>query len=215
MDSPSFLEGLPISIVDIVVIVVLLISALVAAALGFVRTLLLFAAWGLAVYAAMRAWPIVQTWDEVPPIFSGITSSMLLAQVITIVAVFTGVLVVFWIVGFFLSRLVRRSPLRGLDKLLGLLLGFGLGGTILCMAYLIIDRGLPEADRPIWFTTARSLPYLKEGAAYLQTLLPPSVLPQRPGEDPAPVTLPGYTEQQRGAMDQAIQDSQSPPPQEP
>ena len=103
------MEGLPVNGLDLAVLAVLLITVLIATALGFVRTVLLFAAWAAAIYAGSRVWSVVTTWEEPPELFLRVSDSLLLAQVATTLAVFVGVLIVCWILAHFASKAVRRT----------------------------------------------------------------------------------------------------------
>lgn len=197
------------NLADIIVFAALILSAAIAFARGFVREVLSIGAWVGAAAATIYSFPFVQ------PIARRYIEMTLFADVAAGVAIFVVVLVVLTIVSHLLAKTVRGSALGAVDRSLGLLFGLVRGAVLVCIAYLVLVWAVPEADRPAWFTEARSLPIVQEGADFLLSLLPESAL-QRGG---------AAADQARDAVNQAIgtgetlQDlsgeSQAPPATEP
>ena len=197
---------------DIAVIVIMLLSALIAFSMGFVRVMLALLGWvGAAIatlYGFRFARPIAHEWISVG----------FLADAAAGISVFLIALVALTFVSHAIGRRVRDSSLSTLDRSIGLVLGFFIGGVLVSLAYL----GVLWIGREDWVADARSRPLLIQGAATLQATLPSEWRGSLPSYDgatlrrrfeelvepatksPAQTTKPGYTEQQRREMDRLI-----------
>jgi membrane protein required for colicin V production len=162
-------DELSVNIVDIVVLGILLLSALVAFGMGFTRTVLYFAAWGAALYAAVRFYPLATPYAQ--KYLEG-----QLGEFAAGFAIFVGVLLVCWIIAHLLTRGIRRSMFSTADRILGLGLGGAIGVVIVCVAYQVLAWMIPVDTRPDWLMEARSLPYVEAGTRYLQAVLPESLI---------------------------------------
>ena len=160
------MDNLPVNIVDICVAAVLLLSALLGFMNGFVGAVLWVAKWVGAVFAAWFGFPYLQ------PYANDLISSELIAAVATGLGIFAVTLVVLSLFFRALARGVQMSALNALDRSLGFLFGAVFSVALICVAYIGVDQFLPPDDRPEWMTTARSMPLIQEGAAYMITLLP-------------------------------------------
>ncbi|MEQ8653140.1 MAG: CvpA family protein [Kiloniellales bacterium] len=157
-------------VLDIAVLAVVLLSALLALMRGFVHEVLSFSAWIGAAIVTVFAFPYVQ------PFARRIVDISILADIASGIAVFLISLVLLTIFAKLLAELVQGSSLSAIDRVLGL--GFGVlrGAALVCLAWLIFAWMVPETQRPDWIRTARTLPYLQQGASWLQELLPRSFL---------------------------------------
>jgi membrane protein required for colicin V production len=219
---------LSLNFADIAVVGVLLLSALVAFSLGFSRTVLYFAAWGIAIYAAWRFYPLGTPYAQkyLPE---------QVAEGAAAFVIFLGVLLVCWLIAHLITRGIRRSVFRTVDRLLGLVLGLGIGGIIVCVAYLVVAWATPIDARPQWLLEARTLPYVETGTKYLQAVLPEDLVQRTAlvadeakrrlqegsdaehraavttgGTDAAPSgqpEQPGYSDSERQQLDRALEGS--------
>jgi membrane protein required for colicin V production len=56
---------------------------------------------------------------------------------------------------------------------LGFVFGLLRGAVVVCIAYLLLEWAMPPPqERPVWITSARSLPAIKRGVALLEELIP-------------------------------------------
>lgn len=158
--------------VDGIVLAVLVVSALLALLRGFVREALGIAAWAGAAYAAIRAFPFVEphvrTWIQEAEI----------ADPIALAIVFIVALIILSIIAGRLARLVRRSPIGGLDRTLGLLFGLARGAALVVAAYILAQRIVPIERWPDPVREARALPLAYRGAAWVVARLPEEYRPQ-------------------------------------
>ena len=141
---------------DVAAIVVLLLSSLLAFARGFVREVLSIGAWVGAGLVTRYAVPVVQP---------------LVANSITIVAVFVVALLIFQTLCHTLSALVSDSALSAIDRSLGFAFGMLRGAVLLSLAYMLMSYIWPD-NKPEWLTAARSQPALETGAQILRDLAP-------------------------------------------
>src|SRR5208337_1936472 len=84
-------------------------------------------------------------------------------------------LIVLTILTGYAARFVHSTALSPIDRTLGLIFGLARGAFLVCLAYLSLDVSLPQNDRPVWISGAKSEPYLAQGANTLRGLLPESL----------------------------------------
>ncbi len=167
--------------VDLIVLVVLVISAALAFMRGFVEEVLGVGAWIGATMAGLALQPMVR------PLLAGMDPPWL-ADALAVAGVFLLVLVVLKIAIGLVARRVQDSMLGSTDRALGLLFGLLRGAFLLVVAYILAGMVLPGVDRwPAVVRDSRSLPLAAAGADWIVAKLPPrfqpSVLlpPARPG----------------------------------
>jgi membrane protein required for colicin V production len=172
------MDSLPVSFVDIILALVILISAVLAFVRGFVHEVLSIAAWIGAIIVTVFAFPHAQPFARTQ------IEMAILADAITGLAIFVVALVIFTIVSHAISRNVRNSSLGAVDRSLGLVFGAFRGVVLICAAYLAMMWAIPKPeDRPLWVQNARSRPLVEQGAVYLASLLPASIIER--GEEAA------------------------------
>ena len=164
------MEDLPVNLIDILVALIIVLSALLAFGRGAAREILGIGAWvgaGVATFFAFpHARPIAR--DLIP-------DSMLIADVVAGVAVFVVVLVILTIINQIISGRIQRSRGGALDRTLGFIFGILRGAALVCIAYMLFGSVVPQSDWPPWVDEARTLPYIKEGVAALQEVVPEEV----------------------------------------
>jgi membrane protein required for colicin V production len=155
---------------DLAVVAIVALSAVFAFARGFVREALSIVAWiGAAVITLYGfSWVYAQVDQHL--------HNALLSQVITGFGLFLSSLVVLTILTGFVARMVHASGLTPIDRTLGFIFGLARGLLLVCLAYLLLDLVVPQAnERPNWIREARSGPYLHEGADMLKGFVPESL----------------------------------------
>lgn len=128
------------TLIDGIVALVIVVSALLAYSRGFVREALSIAGWiGAAILAsvfASQAEPLVK---ELPVIGGFIGESCELAIIAAFAAVFALALVIMSIITPLFSSLVQRSVLGGLDQGIGFLFGVLRGIVLVAVAFFVYD----------------------------------------------------------------------------
>lgn len=167
------MEQQPFNIVDIVVVVLVLLSAVFAFYRGFVREVLAIAGWAGAVVVTYYAYPHVRPYVE------PYLPADWLVDGATIGGVFLVSLVVFWLIIHAIVVQVKDSPLNALDRSLGFLFGVARGVLIIALAFLVGQYTLwkdGQEERPEWVTGARSLPIVEYSANLIASALPEDIL---------------------------------------
>lgn len=157
---------MPITILDLVLLAVMLISGLLAMVRGFMREILSIAAWGAAalvtLYAFGKLLPTAKTY------FNNDT----VASVVVVAGVFIGTLIIVSIVTVRISDMILDSRIGALDRTLGFLFGLARGLLIVVVAFLFFSWLVPDKQRPDWVTNAKSRTVLDGTGQWLMSLLP-------------------------------------------
>ena len=167
------MEQQPFNIVDIVVAVLVLLSAVFAFYRGFVREVLAIAGWGGAVVVTYYAYPHVR------PYLEPYLPADWLVDGATIGGVFLVALVVFWLIIHAVVVQVKDSPLNALDRSLGFLFGIARGVLIIALAFLVGQYTMwkgEDEQRPEWIEGARALPIIEYSANLIASALPEEIL---------------------------------------
>src|SRR5688572_29605965 len=159
------MSGLPFSVLDLVVLGVVLISALLAAVRGFTREVLAIVAWVAAAAAAWFLHPLALPY--VKPYINSDTVALAAA----IGGIFLVTLTIVSIVTVKVSDLILDSRIGALDRTLGFVFGAA-RGFLICVIGWIFLGWLLQGKNPEWATTARSRPMLESTGSNLVAMLP-------------------------------------------
>lgn len=184
---------MPITLLDILLLAVMLISGLLAMIRGFMREILSIAAWGLAALATLYAYP------RLLPIVKQYVNSDMVAAGITVVGVFLLTLLVVSIITVRISDMILDSRVGALDRTLGFLFGLGRGLIIVVVAFLFFAWLVPDRSQPEWVKSAKSKVVLQSTGQWLMSMLPDdpesTILKRlkrpKPDEDSPPDSEPG------------------------
>ena len=161
--------------VDVVVLVLVLVSALLALARGFVAEVLSIAGWVAAVFAVLYGRQYLE------PTMVGYMGKGIAAIATTIGVLFIGTLAVVSAISYVISRQIRRTHLSAIDRSLGFLFGLLRGGLLACLLYIVAVAIWPmpkDGEKPDPNTLqavmleARSQPALAAGADILKAMAP-------------------------------------------
>jgi membrane protein required for colicin V production len=157
--------SLPVSILDLVVIGVVVISALLAAVRGFTREVLAIVAWVAAAAVAWLLHPLI-----LPKIKDHIANPTL-ALVAAIGGIFIITLLIVSILTVKLSDFILDSRIGALDRTLGFIFG-GARGLLICVVGWVFLAWLVQGKMPDWATNARARPMLESTGNTLIGMLP-------------------------------------------
>lgn len=136
------------TIIDGVVAAVIILSAILAYARGFVRESLAILGWiGAAVLAFIFAPTVRPMVAQVPGLNKFLADSCELATIAGFAAVFALALVLFSIITPLFSSVVQRSALGGVDQGMGFLFGVARGILLVAIAFIVYDRVM--ASQPV------------------------------------------------------------------
>jgi membrane protein required for colicin V production len=157
---------MPITLLDVVLIVVMLISGLLAMIRGFMREALSIAAWVLAAGATLYA------YGKLLPAATAYFNSDLVAKATVVGGVFLVTLLLVSILTVRISDMVLDSRVGALDRTLGFLFGLARGLIIVVVAFGFFDWLVPEKSQPTWVTDAKSKVFLANTADWLRSMSP-------------------------------------------
>src|ERR1700728_4066952 len=157
---------MPITILDLVLLGVMLISRPLAVVRGFMREIRSIAAWGTAalvtLYSFSKLLPTAKTY------FNNDT----VASLVVVAGVFVGTLIVVSVITVRISDMILDSRIGALDRTLGFLFGLARGLLIVVVAFLFFTWLVPDKQRPDWVTAAKSRVVLQGTGDWLMALLP-------------------------------------------
>lgn len=128
------------TIIDGIVAVVIILSALLAYGRGIVREVMAIAAWIVAAIVAFLFAPRVEPLvSEIPVIGGFLADSCELSVIGAFALVFAVALIVVSLFTPLFSSLVQRSALGGIDQGLGFLFGVARGVLLVAIAFFVYD----------------------------------------------------------------------------
>ncbi len=200
-----------LTILDVIFIVVVLMSAVLAMVRGFVREVLSIASW---VVAALASYTLYETFL---PLFRPYFESQTVATVVSAAAVFFVALILTSYVTMRISDYVIDSRVGAIDRAFGFLFGAARGTLLLVIALLFFNWLVPSP--PGWITEAQTRPFLEDLGDQLIAALPEDVEASivqrfRSGDGAADSAPPGtetnppaYDGSERQGLDQLIESS--------
>jgi membrane protein required for colicin V production len=157
---------MPVTLLDIVLLAVMLISGLLAMIRGFMREVLSIASWAAAAGLTIYAFP------KLVPQAKQYFASDMVATAVVVGGVFLGTLIIVSIFTIKISDMVLDSRVGALDRTLGFLFGLARGLIIMVVAFLFFVWLVPEKSQPSWVKDAKSRVVLNGTGEWLKSLLP-------------------------------------------
>ncbi|MEN3347141.1 MAG: rane protein required for colicin production [Bradyrhizobium sp.] len=157
---------MPITLLDIILIGVMLVSALLAMIRGFMREILSIAAWVIAAIATLYA------YSKLLPVAKSYFNNDIVAAAAVIGGTFLGTLLIVSIITVRFSDMVLDSRVGALDRTLGFLFGLGRGLVIMVVAFLFFAWLVPARTQPSWVANAKSKVVLQSTGDWLMSMLP-------------------------------------------
>src|SRR4029078_2659444 len=157
---------MPITLLDVVLICVMLISGLLAMVRGFMREILSIIAWVLAAGATLYA------YAKLLPLAKQYFNNDIVAAVAVVGGVVLLPLLIVSILTVRLSDMVLDSRVGALDRTLGFLFGLGRGLIIVVIAFLFFAWLVPDRSQPDWVRGAKSKIVLQGTGRWLMSMLP-------------------------------------------
>ena len=196
------------SYLDLILIVVVLISALLAMVRGFTREILAIGSWVAAAAAAYAFHPLAL------PLVKPYISKDSIAMAVAVGVIFLVTLIIVSLITVRISDMILDSKIGALDRSLGFVFGAGRGFLLCTIAFVFFAFLVPEKSYPVWVQDSKTRPLLEATGNSLQALLPDNLdqslgkmlkRDSRPANDepPAeteekPTTTPSARPQQRG-----------------
>lgn len=169
-----------VTLLDGLVLVIVLVSAVLAMIRGFVREVLSIASWVVAALAAYSLYETALPWAR------AYIANEHIALAATIAAIFLITLAIVSIITMKISDFVIDSRIGIVDRTLGFVFGAARGILLVVVALLFFNWLVPPQQQPTWVSGARSKPMLDTLGLRLLAALPdgpdPAILDKiRPG----------------------------------
>lgn len=155
-----------ITVIDVLVVAVVLVSAGYAAYRGLVSETFAIFEWVAATYIALRFTPTFQ------PLVRSAIETPWLQYVTVFICTFLLVFIPLSIMAHRFSESVRRSEVGAVDRTLGFVFGIGRGLVIVGVAYIAFAALVPLRDHPQALTRARLFPLILNTSDVLLSLVP-------------------------------------------
>jgi membrane protein required for colicin V production len=157
---------MPITFLDLILLVVMLVSAMLAMIRGFMREVLSIGAWAIAAIAT------VYSYARLLPLAKQYFNNDIVAAAAVIGGVFLGTLLIVSVLTVRISDMILDSRVGALDRTLGFLFGLGRGLIIVVVAFLFFDWLVPAKSQPAWVQSAKSKVVLQSTGDWLKAMLP-------------------------------------------
>lgn len=158
---------MPVTILDMIVIGVVLLSALLAALRGFTREVLAIGSWVIAAIAAYALYP------HAVPLVQQYIANKSIATPVAAGAIFFLTLIITYFISAKLSDAILDSRVGALDRTLGFVFGAARGFLLAIVGFMFFSWLSPDANRhPVWIKDSRLKPMLASVGATLRGYLP-------------------------------------------
>ncbi len=157
---------LPVTIGDVIIIAVLLISAVHATMNGVVAELLRIAAWIVAAILTLQFYPVFK------PVAQANIQPDWQANAAALAGLYLVLLIPLSFISYRISDAVISSSVGSLDRALGFFFGIARGLVILAVALIFLTSLVPEKGQPIWLREARLRPLVAATGNVILSLLP-------------------------------------------
>jgi len=161
---------MPFTWLDIVLIIIMLISGLLAMMRGFTREVLSIVAW---IAAAIGAYLLYQ---PMLPFVQGYIQPEILAKGVLIGGSFFAILIAISLLVILLTEIVLESRIGALDRTLGFIFGLGRGVLLVAVAFLFFSSLVPQQNYPAWIQNARTMPILEDTGNLIVGILPKGMI---------------------------------------
>ncbi len=158
--------NLPVTALDILVILTVLVSAGYAAWKGFLWETLTIFDWLAAAFGCLYFGPYLV------PMMRGVVSTAWLAGLIAYAVVFLIVFIPLSFMSHRFSESVKNSPIGPLDRALGIAFGVVRGLAVVALIYLAYTYFVPVPEQARFVRDARSLPIIQSTGQVILSLVP-------------------------------------------
>jgi membrane protein required for colicin V production len=153
--------------IDLIIVVIVIISALISLVRGFVKESISLASWILAGFIALRYFTplaeLLEPYVESPTIRTGSAFAIL----------FVSSLIIGAIVNFMASQAVSKTGLTGTDKSLGVV--FGAARGLLIVTMLVLLAGLTPMPSEPWWNDSAMIDFFSDMANWIKDILPQDI----------------------------------------
>ena len=153
------------TVVDVVIIFVIVLSALFGILRGFMQESISLAKWIIATWIAATFAP------KLAPMLPAAIESEALRQAISFASLFILVFLLGTLISHLVTRMLIKTGLTSIDRVLGL--GFGLlRGVLIIMIFVIVGGHFPQLPRQDWWQQSVLLERFEEIVLRMQDYVP-------------------------------------------
>jgi membrane protein required for colicin V production len=156
-----------LNILDIVIVSIIAISGLIGVYRGLVRELMSLVGW---IVSAWLAWRYAYVFA---PVFDSVIESSDVRKAASFITIFLVSLVMFALLSYFISKIMSKSALKGMDRTLGMLFGLLRGVIIIAVLALLVQS--TQFAKETWWTESVLKDYFLLLAAYGMSMMPAEV----------------------------------------
>jgi len=158
--------SLSVSFLDVLIILIIIVSAGYAAWRGFLWETLTIFAWVAAAFACLYFGPYLI------PLTRSMVSQPWVASLLAYAGIFLAVFIPLAFMSHRFSESVKHSPIGPLDRAAGVAFGVIRGLVVVGLAYLLFTYFVPIREHPRWLTEARLLPVVQSTAEVMLSVVP-------------------------------------------
>ena len=151
--------------IDIAIILSLGLFSLIGFVKGFTQRILSLISWGGSILLSFRLFPYLR--PLIAQYVSGTTATVLTSAIL-----FISLLILFKVATNAIVSLIHKSPLSGLDRLLGVVFGFVMGALILSLIAVMVNVFVARHHYPEAMRTSKLWPYVVQGQSYIEDMSP-------------------------------------------
>lgn len=156
-----------LTLLDVVLIIIMLVSAFLALMRGFTREVLSIASWAAAAVAALLVYG-----SSLRGTMRAEFSQPIIGDAVLVLGTFVLTLLVVGMITARISDAILDSRIGALDRSAGFLFGLFRGLVIVVIGYLFFNWLVQEDKQPNWVREARALPVLKSTGEWIKAQLP-------------------------------------------
>lgn len=154
-------------LIDIIILITILIPALVGVIYGFLNIVLSIVAWIIAFGVA------VKFSGFFAPLLASYVDTDVVRNALAFIGLFLLSLMLLSGLGYFIGKLLGKTGLTGVDRILGLLFGTALGSSI--VAVVIFLAGFTDLTRENWWQQALLVRPFERTAVWGRQFIPENV----------------------------------------
>ena len=166
--NPFFISchtDVPMTVVDVVIIFVIVLSALFGLMRGFMKEAISLAKWIIATWIAATFAP------KLAPILPAAIESEAVRQAISFASLFIIVFILGTVITHLVTRVLIKTGLTSLDRVLGL--GFGiLRGVLIIIIFVIVGSHFPQLPKQYWWQESVLLGRFENMVVWIQDYIP-------------------------------------------
>lgn len=149
------------NLIDVLFVLVVAVSLLIGVWRGLLRELLSLLSWFAAAYLAWRFHGLLMG-----PL-AGVIASAGARQAAAVLILFVAAVIVLALVSHLLVGLLKSSPLRGTDRVLGAAFGAARGVVLVAAAVLLVEA--TPLQKSLWWTGSALVPQARVSAQWLRS----------------------------------------------